>query len=103
MCTLRLPFDYAETATLVASILNDPLPPIKNDCYSKELIELVSSLLTKDPVQRPSIEQLIQVPIIRNAVIRLLGEFDGKTFIDLITPLNEKDESFTIDLPKSIE
>ena len=57
MCTLRLPFDFDSTSTAVAplSIQNDPHAPIEDDCYSKELKELISNLLTKDPEHRPSI------------------------------------------------
>jgi serine/threonine protein kinase len=39
----------------VASILNDPPAPIDDERYSKELKNLVNSLLTKDPEHRPSI------------------------------------------------
>jgi hypothetical protein len=43
------------TKATVASILNDPHDPILDDSYSKELIGLINSLLTKDPELRPSI------------------------------------------------
>jgi serine/threonine protein kinase len=100
MCTLRLPFQKDLKSATIASILNDPHDPIVHERYSKELKNLVSSLLTKDPEHRPSIKQLIQVPIIRNAVMLLLREFEGKTYFELITALCENDDSFKIDLPR---
>jgi hypothetical protein len=40
-------------------------------------------LLTKDPEQRPSIQELAKILIIRNALDALLKEFEGKIFFEL--------------------
>jgi hypothetical protein len=48
-------------------------------------------LLTKDPEQRPSIQQLIKVPIIQNALEALIQEFEGKLSNELRNSLNDKD------------
>ena len=56
-------------------------------------------MLIKDPEKRPSIEQLIQVEIIRNAIISLVKEFQGNLFSELRDSLVEKLSSFQIDLP----
>ena len=102
MCTFRLPFHKETNEQTALAIIKDPHDPIEQD-YSKELKDLVDALLTKAPEDRPSIKQLIQIPIIRNAVILLLREFEGKTFFELIAALCDKDPSFKVDLPKSFE
>jgi len=44
-------------------------------------------LLTKDPEQRPSIQELTKVPIIKNALDLLIKEFEGKLFFELRSSL----------------
>ena len=51
--------------------------------YSDELKDIINRLLTKDPGQRPSIQELIKVPVIRDALGTLLKEFEGKIFFEL--------------------
>ena len=48
-------------------------------------------LLKKDPEQRPSIQELVYVPIIRNAIDELLHEFEGNIFNELINSLIKKE------------
>jgi hypothetical protein len=55
-------------------------------------------MLIKDPEQRPSIQQLIKVKIIRDAIISLVKEFEGNEFLELRASLVEKDSSFEADL-----
>jgi serine/threonine protein kinase len=50
------------------AIINNPHDPISDALYSKELKDLINRLLTKDPQQRPSIQELTKVPIIRDAL-----------------------------------
>jgi serine/threonine protein kinase len=64
---------------MINSIINDPHTPIKQK-YSKELKELISRMLIKVPEQRPSIKQLIQVQIVRDAITSLDTEFEDKIF-----------------------
>jgi serine/threonine protein kinase len=65
------------------AILNSPHDPIPHKIYSDELKEIINRLLTKDPEQRPSIQELTKVPVIRNAIDNLLKEFEGKIFFEL--------------------
>ena len=44
-------------------------------------------MLTKDPEQRPTIQELKNVPIIKNAVDLLINEFEGKIFYELRSSL----------------
>ena len=57
LCTFRLPFNGNAS---YSAIINDDPSPIEQD-YSQELKDLISSLLIKDPDQRKSIKELIQV------------------------------------------
>jgi len=63
--------------------LTTPHDPIPNKLYSDELKEIINRLLTKDPAQRPSISELTKVPIIADALDKLLKEFEGKIFVEL--------------------
>ena len=58
-------------------------------------------MLIKDPEQRISIEELIEVPIIQSAIDALLREFDGETLAELRKFLGDKDPS--LKRPKSLE
>jgi hypothetical protein len=57
-------------------------------------------LLTKDPGQRPTIQELTEVPIIRNALNFLIKEFEGKTFFELRSSLIKMP---LINLPETTE
>ena len=83
LCTLRLPFKSEQTGATAAAIVNNPHDPILHKIYSDELKEIINRLLTKDPAQRPSISELTKVPIIADALDKLLKEFEGKIFIEL--------------------
>ena len=91
LCTLRLPFKAELPEGTMMAILNNPHDPIPHKVYSDELKEIINRLLTKDPVQRPSIEELIEFPIIRNALHNLLEEFEDKILLELKNSLNLKE------------
>ena len=63
--------------------MNNPHDPIQDNVYSDELKDLIDLLLTKNPEQRPSIQELIKLPIIRDALDNLLKEFEGKIYFEL--------------------
>jgi serine/threonine protein kinase len=65
------------------AILNNPHDPIPHKLYSDDLKDIINRLLTKDPEQRPSIQELTNVPVIRNAFDGLLKEFEGKILFEL--------------------
>jgi serine/threonine protein kinase len=83
LCTLRLPFKSDSPAKTIAAILTTPHDPIPNKMYSDYLKEIINKLLTKDPEQRPSIQELTKIPLIADALDKLLKEFEGKIFIEL--------------------
>lgn len=50
---------------LVFKIVSENPEPIPQDIYSKELAELINILLNKDPTKRPSVRQILKLPLIR--------------------------------------
>ena len=85
------------------AILTTPHDPIPHKLYSDELKDLINHLLTKDPEQRPSIQQLIKVTIIQNALEALIQEFEGKVSIELRNSLNEKESAIKSVVHRSLE
>ena len=65
------------------AIVNNPHDPIPQKLYSDDLKDIINKLLTKDPEQRPSIQEIIKVPIIRDAIDTLIKEFEGKILFEL--------------------
>jgi serine/threonine protein kinase len=87
LCTHRLPFKSESQAATIVAILTSPHDPIPHNLFSDELKEIINRLLTKDPEQRPSIHELTRVPMIADALDKLLKEFEGKIFIELKSSL----------------
>jgi NIMA (never in mitosis gene a)-related kinase 1/4/5 len=54
LCTFHHPFKFETSQAMINAIINDPHTPIEQD-YSKELKDLISCMLIKDPEQRSSI------------------------------------------------
>ena len=78
LITLRLPFNSYQTGATSVAIVNNLHDPILDMLYSDELKDIVNIMLKKDPEQRPSIHELIRLPIISNAVNTLIAEFAAK-------------------------
>ena len=77
LCTFSIPFKCDTSGATIDAIIKDTQLPIEQG-YSAGLKDLINHLLTKDPEQRLSIQQLIKEPTIRKAVISLYKEFRGK-------------------------
>jgi serine/threonine protein kinase len=93
LCTLRLPFKNEHAGATAVAILNNPHDPIPHKLYSDELKDIINKLLTKDPEQRPSIQELTKVPIIMDALEILIKEFEGKILFELRNSLILKDKA----------
>jgi serine/threonine protein kinase len=57
------------------AIINNPHDPITDKLYSRELKDIINRILAKDPEKRPSIQELTEVPMIRNAIQIFLRDF----------------------------
>ena len=66
LCTLKKPFEADNLLGLVFKIVTEkPAPVPSNLPYSKEIKQLIDLLLEKDPKDRPSIAQILQMPIVK--------------------------------------
>ncbi len=64
LCTLKHAFSADNLLGLVYKIVQDKYEPIPA-CYSIDLQELIHKLLNKDPQSRPTVAQVLQLPIVR--------------------------------------
>jgi len=73
LCALKPPFDANSLTFLAMKIVKGQYSPIPNQ-YSKELKNLVATLLQVDPSKRPSCNTILQYPIIQARVHNFLSE-----------------------------
>ena len=78
MATLRCPFDARDMRGLVIKILRGAYPPLPRS-FSSELGSLVSTCLARKPAQRPSVNQLLAMPIVRRRIEKFLTEAEHAT------------------------
>eukprot|EP00899_Mesostigma_viride_P027352 jgi/Mesvir1/7801/Mv11743-RA.1 len=74
MCTLKHAFDAANFKMLIHKILRGIYPPISSTAYSKALSDLVTRMLQKNPRLRPSVNEILQLPLIRDRIQKCLSE-----------------------------
>ena len=72
LCSLKRAFTGTNIKDIMASIIHIHSPRIPM-IYSKELSNIASSMLQKDPTKRPTINQLLQIPLLKYKAIALLG------------------------------
>ena len=64
LCTLKHAFTADNLLGLVFKIVSDKHEPIGPN-YSDELKGLIDNLLEKDPSKRPSVREILKMPLIR--------------------------------------
>ena len=64
---MMLPFDGEHLFEIIHKVISKNPAPI-NQRYSQELRDLISELLCKDPERRPTIGEVIQKRIIKDAI-----------------------------------
>jgi len=67
MCTLKPPFDANSLQYLALKIVNGKYTPIPSH-YSKEMKNLVTAMLSRDPAKRPRVHDILQMPIIKDRI-----------------------------------
>jgi NIMA (never in mitosis gene a)-related kinase len=72
LCTLKHAFDAGGVNQLLRQIIAGRVSPIPAE-YSQDVRGLIDRMLTKDPAKRPSINQVLEVPFIKQR----LPDFDG--------------------------
>ena len=77
MCALKRPFSGRDAHQLFAAVVRgkyDPLPAR----YSKGIKMLVDSMLSANPNQRPSAEQILQLPFIKTKIMGKIKENEAQ-------------------------
>lgn len=73
MTVLKMPFDATSLPLLYVKIIRGNYSAVPNN-FSKELKSLISSLLVVDPEKRPSINEILKLPIIKSRIRNFLNE-----------------------------
>lgn len=82
LCALRNPFESKTLPQLMWKIVNDE-PPSLPDHVSSQVQALVTSLLAKDPDKRPTVDDVLHSPFLKECIqqqlqsLRAEGEGDG--------------------------
>lgn len=63
LCTYKHPFNAKTQASLIMKILKGKYDPIRS-CYSKDLKDLISMMLTKNDYMRPNVYQIFKKPFV---------------------------------------
>ncbi|KAA6383143.1 MAG: putative protein kinase domain protein [Streblomastix strix] len=79
LMNLKLPFCAFKQQDLMRKIVNEPHQPL-NTVYSQELRNLVDKMLSKNPHNRPSTEDILRNPAIEGRRNALLQRFSQYTF-----------------------
>jgi len=77
MATLQHAFDAESMRGLVMKILKGVPPPVPKT-FSDDMQSLVSELLTKEPLKRPWIDDVLRRPVVRAVISQLLQEVERK-------------------------
>jgi NIMA (never in mitosis gene a)-related kinase 1/4/5 len=73
LCTLKPPFNAESLHFLALKIVKGQYPSIPNH-FSKEMKNLISVLLSVDPMRRPNITEILKIPAINERVKNFLSE-----------------------------
>ncbi|XP_070594750.1 serine/threonine-protein kinase Nek4 isoform X4 [Erythrolamprus reginae] len=78
MATLKHAFNAKDMNSLVYRIIEGKLPPMPKD-YSIELKELIRTMLSKKPEERPSVRSILRQPYIKQQISLFLEATKAKT------------------------
>ncbi|KAM9533932.1 serine/threonine-protein kinase Nek4 isoform 5-T5 [Guaruba guarouba] len=67
MATLKHAFNAKDMNSLVYQIIEGKLPPMPKD-YSPELVEIIRTMLSKRPEERPSVKNMLRQPYIKHQI-----------------------------------
>jgi NIMA (never in mitosis gene a)-related kinase len=92
MMALKMPFDANSLPMLTLKIIKGNYAP-PPQIYTSDLRTLVSQLLNVDPDKRPTVDKILQLPIIKNRIKNYLNEKDyNKEFSKSIVKLYQKEK-----------
>ena len=78
LASLRRPFMGTNIGEIMRKIMTNNPRPIPSQ-YSPEFRELINMMLKKNPNERASIYDILQLPLIRNKAIALLGKTQARS------------------------
>ncbi|XP_060095935.1 serine/threonine-protein kinase Nek4 isoform X2 [Heteronotia binoei] len=78
MATLKHAFNAKDMNSLVYRIIEGKLPPMPKD-YSTQLKELIRTMLSKRPEERPSVRSILRTPYIKHQISLFLEATKAKT------------------------
>ncbi|XP_048338242.1 serine/threonine-protein kinase Nek4-like [Sphaerodactylus townsendi] len=78
MATLKHAFNAKDMNSLVYRIIEGKLPPMPKD-YSTQLKELIRTMLSKKPEERPSVRSILRQPYIKHQIALFLEVTKAKT------------------------
>ena len=92
MMALKMPFDANSLPMLTLKIIKGNYAP-PPQIYTSDLRNLVSQLLSVDPNKRPTADEILKMPIIKNRIKNYLNEIDyNKEFSKSIVKLYQKEK-----------
>ncbi|KAJ6667684.1 hypothetical protein lerEdw1_016005 [Lerista edwardsae] len=78
MATLKHAFNAKDMNSLVYRIIEGKLPPMPKD-YSVQLKELIQTMLSKKPEERPSVRSILRQPYIKHQIALFLEATKART------------------------
>ncbi|KAM9227257.1 serine/threonine-protein kinase Nek4 [Leptosomus discolor] len=77
MATLKHAFNAKDMNSLVYRIIEGKLPPMPKD-YSPQLVEIIRTMLSKKPEERPSVKSILRHPYIKHHIFLFLEATKAK-------------------------
>ncbi|XP_035750587.1 serine/threonine-protein kinase Nek4 isoform X4 [Egretta garzetta] len=77
MATLKHAFNAKDMNSLVYRIIEGKLPPMPKD-YSPQLVEIIRTMLSKKPEDRPSVKSILRQPYIKHQISLFLEATKAK-------------------------
>ena len=71
MCSLTHPFEANNQGALILKIVRGKYPSLSTDEYSGALRHLVTCLLSRSPMRRPTVQQVLDLEVVRSWAARL--------------------------------
>ena len=98
-CTLKRPFEASNQCALILKIVRGEYAAIPPENASSALIEITNRLLERDPLQRPSTQKLLSLPVVQQQLLGLGFELPPEIRVadesssGMRTPRRQSDDS----------
>ncbi|NXA80977.1 NEK4 kinase, partial [Thryothorus ludovicianus] len=89
MATLKHAFNAKDMNSLAYRIIEGKLPPMPKD-YSPQLVEIIQTMLSKKPEERPSVKSILRQPYIKQQIALFLEATKAKAARNHKKTMNSK-------------